>query len=287
MAREDYIKAGEIASRVKTEVVKLVKPGTALLKIACFVDEFIEKEGAKPAFPVNISIDDVAAHYTPVKDDESVFEEGQIVKLDIGVAVNNCPADTAVTVTLGDDLALQKAAEAALDAALAVVGKNTTLHDIGAAIESAIKAQGFRPITNLTGHSMSEGTLHAGLSIPNYPANDNRSLGEGVFAIEPFATTGEGRVKNSEPSSIYRLVSTRQPRMPRLRKLQGEIAERFGTLPFAARWVEDDFGLRLLTREGVLHNYPLLKEVSGAKVSQAEETILIEGDEVVVTTKAN
>lgn len=286
MARDDYIKSGSIAAKIKKNVVKLVSPGVTLLEVAEFVDSEIARAGAVPAFPVNISIDDIAAHYTPTSDDKSVFSEGQVVKVDLGVAVNNCPADTALTVTLDEDRSLQDAAEAALEAALAKADRNATLQDIGAAIERAISSRGFNPVVNLTGHSMSEGTLHAGLSISNFAVSDTRTLGEGVFAIEPFATTGEGRVKNSEPSSIFRLISTRPSRLPRLRKLQGQIKEQFGTFPFASRWLNDTLGLRMLVREGVLHNYPILKEVSGAKVSQAEETILINGD-VIVTTKAN
>lgn len=284
MARDDYIKAGEIAQKVKAEVKKLVKPGESLLSVARFVDDMIEKKGAKPAFPVNISIDDIAAHYTPTADDESVFEEGQIVKLDVGVAVNNCPADTAITITLGNDIALQKAAELALENAIELVSSEATLNDIGTAIESTIVSKGFKPIVNLTGHSMAEGVLHAGISVPNYASKDMRTFGDGVYAIEPFATTGEGRVKNSEPSSIYRIISTKQMRLPRLRKLQNELFERFITFPFAARWVDDTFGLRMLVKEGVLHNYPMLKEVSGAKVSQAEHTLIIEDGKVTVTT---
>ncbi len=284
MTKEDYLEAGRIARELREKARALVEPGVKLLDVAQFADSFIQKEGAKAAFPINISINDVAAHDTPSKGDERVFEEGDVVKIDVGVAVNDCPADTAGTVTLSDDKSLQEAAEKALEAALEAAGPETTLHQLGAAIEEAISSRGFRPITNLTGHSMEEGSLHSGISIPNFPSHDERELGEGVFAIEPFATAGEGRVKSSEPSQIFRLVSPKPLRMKRMRRLQEKIGKRFGTFPFASRWVDDQMGLKFLVQKGVLHNYPVLREVAGAPVSQAEKTILIEGGEVTVTT---
>lgn len=66
--REALIKAGEIARQVKKEVVDLIKPGAKLYDIAEFVERRIVELGGKPAFPCNLSINEIAAHYTPTKE---------------------------------------------------------------------------------------------------------------------------------------------------------------------------------------------------------------------------
>ncbi|MBI4116210.1 type II methionyl aminopeptidase, partial [Candidatus Pacearchaeota archaeon] len=68
-------------------------------------------------------------------------------------------------------------------------------------------------------------------------------------------------------------------------------AEEYKTLPFASRWIVKKFGtraligLRQLEENGNLHHHPVLMESSKGVVSQAEHTILIEKDKVIVTTE--
>jgi len=215
-----------------------------------------------------------------------VFKEGEVVKIDFGLHIDGWPVDTAFTVDLGEHDELLRAAEDALKSALEVLrerGAETTLSEVGRAIENAIRGRGFLPITNLTGHQMNRWILHAGRSIYNYDCGSREKLGYGIFAIEPFATDGFGKVKEGEKSSIYRLLSPKPQRLPQLRKLLGEI-KKFRTFPFSARWVSSPAYLPLLVKQGVLHNYPLLIEVKGGVVSQFEETVLI-GERVKILTR--
>ncbi len=280
-------KAGEITKKLKKEAVKFVEPGKSFLELAEYLEGEMRKQGAEPTFPVNISVNEVAAHYSPWPDDRTVFEEGDIVKVDFGVQIDGFPTDNSITVDLGEHDELVQAARDALDSAISVVlerGKEATLSEIGSAIESAIKSRGFLPITNLTGHQMTRWTLHAGRSIYNYDCGSDEPLGTGLFAIEPFATDGFGKIKDGARSSIFRILKPRPQRLPQLRKLMAEIS-RFRTFPFSARWVSQPSYLQLLVRQGVLHNYPLLVEINGGMVSQFEETVLITDDGVEVITR--
>lgn len=275
-------KAGNICRAIRVELPKRVVPGTTLIEVAELIESRIRDGGALPAFPVNISIDDVAAHFTPKPRSDKKFEEGQIVKIDFGAHIDGWPVDNAMTIDLGEHDELKAAANEGLAAGTEVLlnrGPKATLSDIGKAIESAILARGFSPIVNLTGHKIDRWLLHGGFSIYNYDSGSKKEIGEGIFALEPFATTGSGRVKSGPASEIYRLVKPKRQRLPGPRAVLSEVTK-FKTLPFCSRWVSKPEYLRLLSRDGSLHNYPLLVEVSGGIVSQAENTFLVKEGKV-------
>jgi len=291
-SESDYMKAGSIAGQARTFGLELIAPGTPLLQVAERVEAEIIRLGGKPAFPVNISRNSEAAHYTPVPGDKESFREGDVVKLDLGVHINGFVADTALTKVLSENplhLSMKKAAENALSAAGKVLSPGVKVSEIGAAIESEITALGFRPIYNLTGHMLKKYDLHAGLSIPNYPALSGTVPENCAIAIEPFATDGDGYVYDGRPSEIYLLEqSGKRPRLPIERALAEKIRADFSTLPFTSRWLPGEGPERAILRRLVLgrhvHNYPVLVEKSGGIVAQAEHTFLVSGGKAVPTT---
>ncbi|MBR9680848.1 MAG: type II methionyl aminopeptidase [Candidatus Altiarchaeota archaeon] len=283
---DELKKGGEICKKIKKELPKRVVVGTSILELANWVESEIRKGGQEPAFPANISINDVAAHFSPGPNDKSVFETGQLIKVDFGAHQDGWVTDNSLCINLGDFDELTLAANEALVEATKTIkqyGSKATLSQIGKSIEDAIKNRGFEPITNLTGHKIDQWILHAGLSIYNYDSGSDRAIGDGIFAVEPFATTGVGRIKNGPNSEIFRLMKTTPQRLPNLRTLVNELTK-FKTLPFSSRWVSKPEYLRVLLRDKTLHNYPLLVEESGGMVSQAEDTFLVEGENVTVLT---
>ncbi|NJE84706.1 type II methionyl aminopeptidase [Thermococcus sp. CX2] len=292
--REAFIKAGEIARQVKKEVIDLIKPGARLYDIAEFIEKRIVELGGKPAFPCNLSINEIAAHYTPYKGDETVLKEGDYLKVDIGVHVDGYIADTALTVRVGmeeDDL--MAAAKEALENAISVIRAGVKISEIGKAIEETIRGYGFNPIVNLSGHKIERYKLHAGISIPNvYRPADSYELKEGdVIAIEPFATTGAGQVIEVPPALIFVYLRDRPVRMIQARRLLMHIKREYNTLPFAYRWLQgfmSDNQLKLalaqLDRVGAIYSYPILREVRGGLVTQFEHTVIVEKDGALITT---
>ncbi len=287
--REKYVEAGRIAREARELAVELSEPGTPLLEIAEEVEGFIRGEGAEPAFPVNISIDDDAAHYTPSPGDDTVLE-GEVVNLDVGVHVDGYIGDTAVTVDLsGENTELVEASEEALRKALELVEPGRKLGEIGRAIEETVESYGFKPVRNLSGHGIERYTQHSGKSIPNIETSTDEELEEGeAVAIEPFATDGSGEVKDGRPGNIYRLENENaRGRMER--KVLGEVDNRFKGLPFTSRWIESVPAPRIptvfsnLVRSGNLHSYEVLTEKSSGTVSQAEHTVIVEEDSLVTT----
>lgn len=299
-ALKAYIEAGRIAAIVRDEAAKRLRPGMKLLDFCEWVENRIRELGASPAFPCNISVNDVAAHYTPLIGDESLVPEGSVVKIDVGAHINGYIADTAVTVSFDDKWdPLLEAVREALDRALETVRPGVRFAETGRAIEEAITRHGFKPITNLGGHSIGRYRIHAGESIPNMydPMVRGRYTAGRVYAVEPFGTNGEGLVYEGDLVSIYALVrpSLRRRLDPFSRRVLEAIKERFSTLPFAERWLSDlaqgdaerlRRSLTKLSRMGYLVRYPILIERGGGMVAQFEHTVVITGSgDVIVTTR--
>ncbi|MHC1593073.1 MAG: type II methionyl aminopeptidase [Methermicoccaceae archaeon] len=276
-AYECYMKAGKIWEAVMEDAVPMVKKGAKLFDVAEFVEGRTIELGGEIAFPCNISLNETAAHFTPAANDEEVFGD-DIVKLDVGVHVDGYIADAANTIDLSGHPELKKASEDALDAAIEIVEAGVSTSDIGKAIEGTILDAGFKPVQNLTGHGLDCYVPHAPPAIPNVDMGRGAILEAGMaIAIEPFATTGVGRVVDGSRTEIYHTISSRRVRHPTARKLQKEL-EQYATLPYAKRWLKSEkleYGLLTLMKEHVIDGYPVLNEVSGGLVSQTERSLIV------------
>ena len=290
--KEKIIKAGKIASDVKKYAKAIVKKGTSLLEIAEKIEAKIIELGGKPAFPVNLSINDIAAHYTPSYDDKTVASG--LLKIDLGVHINGWVADTAFSMDLEDNNENRKlieASEKALQGASKIIKLNAKNNEIGKAIQKAIEPTGFSPIINLSGHGIDKYELHSGITIPNIDNSQEISLKEGLYAIEPFVTNGTGKVYDGKDSGIYELQSERNIRSQTARDVLDFIINEYKTLPFCSRWIYKKFGatsllaLKQLETNGNLHQFSHLVEASHGKVAQTENTFLITEKEVIITTE--
>ncbi len=290
---EAFRAAGEIARRVRSEVVGKVRDGTSALELATWVEERIKELGGGVAFPCNIGLDEVAAHSTPYPDSDYVLRKGTLVKVDLGVEIEGHVADTAITVALpGADEGLVLAAQRALEEALKVVRAGVRVRAIGEAISRTIGSMGYRPISNLSGHQIERYNLHAGVSIPNVPAGDEKLEAGKVYAVEPFVTTmsGAGVVRHLDRVEIFRVSDDSVPRARRLGERHEAVVRRIleatRGLPYALRWFPDvDAELHnVLYRRGIVKGYPVLVEAKGEPVAQAEHTVIVWEDGCEVLT---
>ncbi len=291
-----YIKAGEIAARVRELAIKHVKPGMRILNIAEFIESKIREFGGKPAFPCNISINEEAAHRTPIIDDRLVIPDNSIVKVDIGVHVDGYIADTAVTLNFNPQYeGLTLAVEEALERALDIIHAGIKINQVSKVIEETLKRRGFRPIKNLSGHNLLRYTIHGGLSIPNVyePLLMSKFKPGEIYAIEPFGTTGVGYVIEADTITIYALSKMKSKGLTAQEALIfNHIRQEYKTLPFSERWLKNLLNindlrkaLTSLHKKKVLRGYPILIEASKAMVAQFEHTVLVLDKEVIVTTK--
>ena len=286
--KEKYLLAGKIGKSAREYAQSLIEPGTLLYGVAEKTEQFIKDKGALPSFPVNLSINNEAAHYTPYEGDKKKFKTGDLVKVDLGAMVDGYMSDTAVTVEVGNageysDL-IESSVEA-LNAAIRVLRPLINMYRIGEEIENVITSYGFKPIKNLGGHGINRYDLHSEIFIPNYnDGNDETIKTEKVIAIEPFASTGIGMIHNGPLGNIYIIDA------PKVKNQDEIIYKNFKTIPFAERWLaklmpDDQAYIKKMISGKEISGFPVLKEHNKSMIAQTEHTIMVLSDEVIVTTR--
>ena len=303
---EMYEKSGKIVSKIRKMAVEHVEADMKILDLVEFVEGNIIEMGGKPAFPCNVSINEITAHYTSPPGDESTIKKGDLVKIDLGAHVDGYIADSAVSVLVGADdsnvtedseqdlyLKMIETAHEALESAICTIKDGIEIGKVGTAIEETINNRGLNSVSNLTGHSMDRWILHSGLSVPNVKEENKHKIQEGdVLAIEPFVTNGVGRVSDMNETYIFRFLRERPMRMVQARKLINIIATNYRNLPFSQRWLTEhinskqlNMAMRQLLSSRAIYPYHVLKEKSDARVAQAEHTVIVESDGCKVITE--
>ena len=290
-----YMRAGRIAKEVREKAKKIVREGASALQICEAVESWIRDRGGRPAFPCNICINDVAAHYSPPPGSKKTIPMGSLVKVDLGVHVDGYIADTATSIGFSPEYEdMINAAKDAVDQAIDVLRPGIKVSDVGRVIQRTIERYGFKPIRNLSGHQIARYLIHTGKSIPNVSGLNGLRIGEGeVCAIEPFVTmpSAKGEVEGTREAYIFRFQRKRSVGGANARALLNEIESRFRTLPFSKRWLkgilpdeELDLAFYELLSSKSIAAYPVLVESSGNVVAQAEHTVIITRDGCVPTT---
>ncbi|VVB70604.1 Methionine aminopeptidase [uncultured archaeon] len=286
---EDHLKASGIAKQVKQFARETGKIGLNFREYAELIENKIKELGGKPAFPVNLSENEIAAHYTPHLNEEKTITSEMVLKVDIGVDVNGWLVDYAITIDFtGENKELVDASLEALEKAVSLVKPGVEVGFIGGIIQETIESHGFKPIENLSGHAVEQNNLHAGIEFPNVKRENSHVLASGdVFAIEPFTSTGRGYITESDYADIYSLISDKPIRNPVSRKLLEVIKKDYEFTPFCSRWLgieEYNIGLRELVRNGNLEAHNVLVEEKGSRISQFETTLIVtdSGSEVLV-----
>ena len=295
MVFDDYFRAGKIAGEVRENVRNTDWTGKTVYEICEHVESEIIKRGAKCAFPVNTSINEVAAHYTAEPNDPLTIKNDDLVKIDLGAQINGYIADTAVTVCYNPEFDnLVQAAELSLSNAMSMIKVGVKSSDVGRTIEKTIKQMGFLPIANLSGHSLDQYTIHAGKSVPNIWSIGSFTFNENqASACEPFVTTGDGLgfVHEGKIKNIFALSSRKKTKDKEADKMLDYIWQNFNLLPFALRWLTNEWEekearnlLEVLVKKKAVHAYPVLVEGNGQRVTQAEHTFIPNETGVTITT---
>jgi len=292
-ALECYRKAGRIASECREWAKQEIRPGVRIRHVLESVEGLIRERGAEPGFPAQSSRNSIAAHYCSSPEDDQSYAEGDCVKVDIGVHVDGYIADTAATVDLSKEqrwTPLIESARSALAAAIATVGDGVAVGDVGGAIERTILKAGFQPVRNLTGHGLGRWKVHTPPQIPNYAERGGGALREGmIFAIEPFACTGRGYIREAGKAEVFMMV--RPP--AKAKSLDRDVLkaiEGWRGLPIARRYFRDldrdavEDTLTKLARQGSLIRYPPLVEEEGVMVAQYEHSLYLGPEGVEVLT---
>jgi len=292
---EKYRLAGKIAREVREQVKLSVREGMPIIDICEKIEALIRKKGGKPAFPCNVSINEITAHYTSPPGDMRTVPEGSLVKVDLGVHVDGYIADTAQTVCFNPEYAdLVTAAEEALQTGIKIIHAGMFTSKFGSTMQKVIESHGMKPVANLTGHQVGRYLVHTGRSLPNVShLSTSRVNAAEVYAIEPFVTlkNAAGKVENSKESCIFRFVKQKSLKNEHAKRLCDYIVRNFHTLPLTERWLRkavppDRYRAAFseLLSSKTLMAYPVFVEASGKPVAQAEHTVLVTKDGCEVLT---
>lgn len=282
---EKYLLAGKMARDVREEMKRFVRTGMPVIEVCEKAEGLIRQMGGSPAFPCNVSINEVAAHYTSPPEDKRIIPERSLVKVDIGVHVEGYIADTAVSLCFNPEHEqLVRTAEKALNTAVEAVYAGISTSKLGSAIQKTIETYGCKPVSNLTGHQIGRYLIHTGKSVPNVSHfMGSKIRGGEVVAIEPFVTVknAAGKVKDGDEETIFRFVKRKSVKSPYAKRLLSYIETNFRTLPFSERWLQGVVpteqhrtAFQELRRVKCLMAYPVFVEASAKPVAQAEHTIL-------------
>ena len=223
---EKWKEAGKLAHDALHFGKKLIEEGKSMLDITEKIENYVYDNGGKLAFPTNLAINNVGAHWTPSTKTTEKFQKGDLVKLDVGVHIDGYIGDNALTVEVGTEKygKLIDTSREALNAAIEVAGPGINVGMIGYAVQTTIENRGYKPIANLTGHGIKRYNLHSGISVPNVKENGGAILKPGdIIAIEPFVTDGAGRVGGKRNSNIYHVRQVRNIRDEKAAEMIDEI----------------------------------------------------------------
>lgn len=296
---ESYLKAGKAVAKALKLAKLIVRPGTKFLDIATLCEGEIIKQGCGLGFPTNISLDSIAAHYSPELEDPMVCPNHGLLKVDCGGEFNGCIADAAITINIGQDKGIYedliKASEDGLVAALQTAGPGVSVSDIGEDIYRAIIKHNVKPISNLGGHGLDLYEIHDSPFIPNVAnSRDTSQLQEDrAYAIEPFTTNGYGAINPGKVTNIFEFHSMKKKKNMKMEDvaLAQKFKNKFKSLPFSPRAVNFIQGtdkinstIEKFTKRGILRGYPIFEEVGGGLVAQTEHSLLVLKDGIHVYT---
>lgn len=299
---QDFRKGAEIHRRVRHKAQSSIRPGMNMIEIADIIENSVRSYAnndhtlkAGIGFPTGLSLNHVAAHYTPNAGDKTVLNYEDVMKVDIGVHVNGHIVDSAFTLTFDDKYdSLLTAVREATNTGVKEAGIDVRLNDIGEAIQEVMesyemelngKTYPIKCIRNLNGHNIGDYLIHSGKTVPIVPNGDMTKMEEGeTFAIETFGSTGNGYVlPQGECSHYAKNPETDNIPVPsdKCKSLLNVINENFGTLPWCRRYLDrlgqDKYLLALnqLVRVGIVQDYPPIVDVKGSYTAQFEHTILL------------
>jgi len=304
------IKGAQIHKKIGSEIREIINSDyislLSLKDIANIIEEKIKNytyfDKFNPtlrgiAFPVGLSVNNCAAHYTPNSTDPDILlNSSDILKIDYGVHYNGIIIDSAFTISKDSKYdEFIDISRKLTKYAVKLCGPDVILGEIGENIEEYIKSKEIiidnktltlKTMSDLSGHMIRPYQIHAGVAVPNikifYPM---RMRATEFYAIEPFITTGEGKSILKEPNSHYMVNSSyKSNKQPIFTKEEDSlinfIKTNYSTLPFCEKWVSNDDKLLLpylenLVSKKYLNTYLPIYDIENSIISQFEHTVYI------------
>ena len=203
---KDMREAGRITGEALLVAREHVREGISTYELDRVIRQYIEKCGAKPSFlglygfpgSACISINDEVIHGIPSK--KRILQEGDIVKIDLGACYKGYHGDSARTIPVGkvsdEALKLISVTRESFFAGVAQFKSGNRLGDVGSAIDTKVRENGFSTVRKYIGHGIGR-EVHEAPDVPNYgtPGRGVRICSGMVLAIEPMVNVGTYEVR--------------------------------------------------------------------------------------------
>ncbi|KAH8505953.1 hypothetical protein H0E87_012967 [Populus deltoides] len=300
-----YKSAAEIVNRALQLVISECKPKAKIVDICEKGDSFIREQTGNMyknvkkkiergvAFPTCVSVNNTICHFSPLASDESVLEEGDIVKIDLG-----CHIDGFIAV-VGHTHALQSgpvtgraadviaAANTAAEVALRLVRPGKKNKDVTEAIQKVAAAYDCKIVEGVLSHQLKQFVIDGNkvilsVSNPDTRVDDAEFEENEVYAVDIVTSTGEGKPKllDEKSTTIYKRAVDKNYhlKMKSSRFIFSEINQKFPIMPFTARALEEKrarLGLLECVNHDLLQPYPVLHEKPGDYVAHIKFTVLL------------
>ena len=308
-----YQAASEMTNRALAKAVALVKPGASVLAVCKEVDDFIASTCASsfnkqkqadgrpldkgPAFPCCISVNSVAAHFSPVEGCEQVIREGDVCGIDLGCHIDGwitvgahtvvAQADPAAPVT-GKAADVIAAANTVMELALRTIKAGADTGSAGDLFQEVAEAYGCNMCEGVLSHNMKRFQIDGNKVVLDRTTHDQKvEINEieqaEVYAIDIVVSTGEGKLKvqDEKETSVYKTDKSvvYNLKMKASRAFFSEVMAKFPDTPFTIRALEDQRAAKLGVKEcldhGLLMDYPVLHESKDEIVAHFKSTVLL------------
>ena len=201
--------AGKILWEVEQEVRQAIRPGVTTAELDVLAERLIRKNRAVPSslhyegYPCSIcaSLNDEVVHGIP--SDRRVLKEGDILSVDCTLLLDGWQADSAFTAGVGqiseEAQKLIRVTEECFWKAVRLCIAGNRLGDVGHAVESHARANGFTPIREFTGHGIGR-AMHEDPAVYNFgePGHGMRLRKGMTLAVEPMISAGDWHLSIDE-----------------------------------------------------------------------------------------
>lgn len=310
-----YREAANIVNRALQALAPQCLPGADITTLCNSGDQLIEQGLAGVftsvpiekgiAVPTSIAVNHVCGYFSPLAEESSVLQDGDLVKIEMGVHIDGFIANAATSVVVGAstenkvngpkaDVLL--AAYNSIQAALRMIKPGFTNNQVTEVFSKISSDFHVNVLEGILSHEVKQHVIDGnkviiGKEIFDQHVEDFTFENNTAFVLDVIISTGEGKPKESEVrTTVYQraLETTYSLKLKSSRAFLSEVNRRFPTLLFSLRSFADQRNARVGVSECLNHNmlysFPVLTEKPGDLVAQFKVTLLVlETGTIVIT----
>ena len=311
----NYVEAGKLANSAMKFAVSQIQSGANVFQLCRAVDAEMAKlcesvKGAGVSFPCAISPNDLICHYSPTSTDpEAVLKSGDLVKIELGIHVDNCPSFICNSVVVDGkesetSSALLKAAWAAAQATARDLRPGQILDELTDKFANIPAEFGVNYTQGLMTHVISRNNLAGDKGLVYRPTVEQRKTSAGalveeneIYLVDVVVSSGQYAVARptAHRTSIYKKSGNVQAlRFKTSRQFISEIGQKYGLMAFTLRnFTSNEARARVALKEclaaELVHSYDVIADLDDKALTARFAFTLIVGKEAntIITNPQN